>query len=72
MGGRGGDDASTVAVPEGVTGRLLTELGKHALSADELAPRAGISVREALARLTDMELLGLVRQVPGMRFKRVA
>ncbi len=59
-------------LPAGAAGRLLTALGAETLTADELGPRAGLSAAETLARLADMELRGLVSQVPGMRFRRVA
>jgi predicted Rossmann fold nucleotide-binding protein DprA/Smf involved in DNA uptake len=39
---------------------------------DEIAERAGLDLPVALALLTQMELAGLVRQLPGMRFRRAA
>ena len=66
----GGDRAR--ARVEGPAGQLLARLGDETLGVDELAERAGLGVPAALALLTDMELGGLVRQLPGMRFRRAA
>jgi DNA processing protein len=60
------------AEPSGPAGRLLERLGSETLNVDELAARAGVAVPAALALLTEMELRGWVRQLPGMRFRRAA
>ena len=73
-GGRVGDGAGggPAGVAAGPAGELLSRLGDETLDVDELARRAGLTVPAALALLTDMELGGLVRQMPGMRFRRAA
>jgi DNA processing protein len=58
--------------PLGPAGRLLERLGREALAVDQVAEKADMTVAEALAALMEMELEGLVRQLPGMRFQRVA
>jgi DNA processing protein len=60
------------ASAEGPAGELLGRLGEDTLNVDELALRAGLTVPIALALLIEMELAGLVRQLPGMRFRRAA
>ncbi|MGE0160089.1 MAG: DNA-processing protein DprA [Gemmatimonadales bacterium] len=57
---------------QGPAGRVLAQLGAHPLGVDQVATEAHLPVAEALALLTAMELEGLVRQLPGMRFERVA
>jgi DNA processing protein len=61
-----------VPAAEGQAGGLLAGLGEETLSVDELALRAGLSIPVALALLTELEIDGLVRQMPGMRFRRAA
>jgi DNA processing protein len=51
---------------------LIVGLGSDTLHVDEIAERAGLDLPVALALLTQMELAGLVRQLPGMRFRRAA
>lgn len=58
--------------PSGPPGRVLDELGDECLGIDALACRAGMLVSETLALLTELELTGWVRQLPGMRFRRAA
>lgn len=72
LGGTGERPADPEALPAGTAGRLLTALGAETLTADELGPKAGLSAAETLAWLADLELRGMVSQVPGMRFRRVA
>jgi DNA processing protein len=60
---------AAVAAP---AGRLLERLGRDVLAIDQVAERADMTVAAALAALLEMELEGLVRQLPGMRFQRVA
>jgi DNA processing protein len=60
------------ATAEGDVAGLLARLGSETLGVDELAQRARIPVPTLLALLTEMELDGLVRQLPGMRFRRAA
>jgi DNA processing protein len=59
----------TQAPPEST---LLAKLGEGPLHVDELAALAGLEVPEALARLTELELVGWVEQLPGMRFRKAA
>jgi DNA processing protein len=63
---------SRVDLPGGAAGRLLARLGADALGVDQVATAAQVPVAEALALLTELELDGLVRQLPGMRYQRVA
>ncbi|HSH74523.1 MAG TPA: DNA-processing protein DprA [Longimicrobiales bacterium] len=63
-------DEATAAPPG--AGRLLAGLGSETLGLDELASRAGVTIPTALALLAQMELRGLVKQLPGMRFRRAA
>jgi DNA processing protein len=56
----------------GPAGELLARLGEETLNVDELALCSGLAVPAALALLTELELTGLVRQLPGMRFRRAA
>jgi len=52
--------------------RVLERLGSETLAVDQVAFRVEMSVADTLAVLTEMELDGRVRQLPGMRFQRVA
>jgi DNA processing protein len=56
----------------GAAGALLARLGEETLGVDELAARAGLALPVALALLSELELGGLVRQLPGMRYRRAA
>lgn len=56
----------------GAAAALLARLGEETLGADELAARAGLALPVALALLSELELAGIVRQLPGMRFRRAA
>jgi len=69
--GQGGA-AARVEEVGGPAGALLARLGQETLNVDELAARAGLAVPAALALLTELELGGLVRQLPGMRFRSAA
>jgi DNA processing protein len=57
---------------EGAARRVLARMGCETLGVDQVATAAQVPVAEALALLTELELGGLVRQLPGMRFQRVA
>ena len=61
-------------VPEvsGPARRLLTCLGSEPLGVDQLAAASGLTPAETLGVLTEMELGGLVEQLPGMRFRKAA
>ena len=43
----------------------------EALHVDELVERSGLSSSEVLAALFDLELKGVVRQLPGKQFLKV-
>lgn len=58
---------ATVAVPVRFQ-HLWDVLSDDPLCLDDVAKRAGLSAPAALAALTDLELLGLARQLPGGRF----
>ena len=49
-----------------------TDSADDTLTADEVAARTGVPIAAALALLTELELRGLVRQMPGLRFRRAA
>jgi len=70
--GRDGPDDVGKELPDGPAGELIAGLGGETLHVDEIAERVGLPVPAALALLTEMELAGLVRQLPGMRFRRAA
>ncbi|HET9947299.1 MAG TPA: DNA-processing protein DprA [Longimicrobiales bacterium] len=58
-----------VELPPGPARELLAGLGHDTLSVDELAARAGMPAARALALLAELELGGLVKQLPGMRYR---
>ena len=72
----GGDATAQVELfAPRVTGRaarLLGCLGVDTLGIDSLAECAGLAPAEALSLLTELEIDGLVDQLPGMRFRKAA
>ncbi|MEQ1857454.1 MAG: DNA-protecting protein DprA, partial [Longimicrobiales bacterium] len=70
----GGDSPGARVTPAatGPGGRLLACLGAETLGVDQLATRLGLTPAETLGLLTEMELGGLLDQLPGMRFRRAA
>jgi len=70
--GRAGDEETTRVCPDGPSAAIIARLGDETLHVDELAMRADLPVSTALALLTEMELTGLVRQLPGLRFQAAA
>ncbi len=50
--------------------RLAKRLGAEVLSVDELAGRAGLEAAVLLGRLTELELTGAVRRLPGALYRR--
>ncbi len=70
--GVGPQTGTEVALVAGPPGRVLAGLGRETLGVDQLAAKLGLPVPETLALLTEMELGGLVCQLPGMRFRRAA
>lgn len=68
-GSRGLGPSSEASLPSGLR-PLWESLDQEPLSADALARQVGLSPGEALAGLSALELLGLARRCPGMRFCR--
>lgn len=68
----GGGERPPEARPEGPAGRVLSELADEPLDVDQLASRLSLSTPEVLTLLTQLELLGVVRRMPGMRFGAAA
>ena len=64
--------AASRHIPSGPKGRVLLALADRALDVDELAARLDLLVPAALALLTEMEMQGSVRRLPGMRFRRAS
>jgi DNA processing protein len=64
------DGAGDPELTGSVEGRVLAALHGGALTVDDLAAGTGLTVAEALAILTTLELHGEVRREPGMRFRR--
>lgn len=70
-GGAANSGAAGGATPEmsdGPDRGLPTLLGREPRHVDELAAAAGVPPGRALATLLELELQGLARQLPGMRF----
>jgi DNA processing protein len=53
---------------QGPAGSVVSALADEPLSVDQLGARLGLSTPEVLALLTELELMGVVRRMPGMRF----
>jgi DNA processing protein len=68
----GGGVRSVDPRPEGPAGRLLSELAGEPLNVDQLASRLSLSTPEVLTMLTQLEIAGVVRRLPGMRFGAAA
>jgi DNA processing protein len=68
----GGSEVRPVALPEGPAARVLVELGGGSLDVDQLSARLKLPTSETLALLTQLELVGAVRRMPGMRFSAAA
>jgi predicted Rossmann fold nucleotide-binding protein DprA/Smf involved in DNA uptake len=47
-------------------------LGAETLTVDQLATKLSLTTAETLGLLTEMEVAGLVDQLPGMRFRKAA
>jgi DNA processing protein len=67
-----GEDVSPPRRPEGKEGRVLTALEAMPLNVDELTERLEMPAAEVLTLLTRLELAGVVRRMPGMRFGAAA
>jgi DNA processing protein len=65
-----GDDAARPAGLSGVGLALWQALEGQPRHADELAAELGVEPRHGLASLLALEVQGLARQLPGMRFAR--
>lgn len=57
--------ANALPVPEGTQKRITELLGDGALHADLIAQRLEIGADELLAELTELEIMGAVRSLPG-------
>jgi DNA processing protein len=57
---------------EGPANRILGCLGAETLGVDQLASRLALTPAQTMGLLTELELAGLVDQLPGMRFRRAA
>ena len=68
----GGGERPPEARREGPTGRVLAELRGEPLNVDQLACRLNLSTPEILTLLTQLEVAGVVRRLPGMRFGAAA
>jgi DNA processing protein len=64
----GGDARPPAVGPEGSAGRVLAALAEEPLDVDQLAGRLDLAAPQVLAALTELELLGLTRRLPGTRF----
>jgi len=64
----GGSARPSPIGPEGTAGRVLSALAEEPLDVDELSVRLGLALPQVLAALTELELLGLTRRLPGLRF----
>jgi DNA processing protein len=64
----GGSERPAAPRPDGPAGEVLSELAGEPLNVDQLASRLSLSAQEVMALLTDLELRGVVRRMPGMRF----
>jgi len=66
VGGRAHPPAAGGA--DGSAGRVLAALAEEPLDIDQLSARLGLAAPQVLAALTELELLGLTRRLPGTRF----
>ncbi|MBL8472022.1 MAG: DNA-processing protein DprA [Rhodocyclaceae bacterium] len=64
-------DAAPDAPVASADDSLLAALGHGPVGMDELAGRSGLPAAQLLARLTELEMAGLVEQLPGGRLQRV-
>lgn len=67
-----GRERPPVSTPDGLGGQVLAALIDAPLDAGELARRMGLPVADVLGLLTELELRGAVRRMPGMRFSAAA
>jgi DNA processing protein len=67
-----GEDPCVVDRPGGPGGRVVEALEAGPLSVDELTRRLGLPAAEILGLLTELELRGAVRRMPGMHFAAAA
>ncbi|MBL8481402.1 MAG: DNA-protecting protein DprA [Rhodocyclaceae bacterium] len=63
--------ASTPDADDAPQDELLAALGHGPVGMDELAGRSALPADQLLARLTELELDGLVEQLPGGRYQRI-
>jgi len=67
-----GTRTAVPARPEGPEGRVMAALSAEPLGVDELTTRLALTPSETLRLLTELELRGMVRRLPGMRFGAAA
>jgi DNA processing protein len=68
--GRATADSPVATMPVVPEDPILALLDAEPRHADEIAERCGIPIHEAVSRLLCLEIEGLARQVPGLRFAR--
>ena len=60
-----------IATTSGVQGAVLNRLDAQPCSFDGLSKGLGLAAPEVLAALTELELAGRIRRLPGMQFSRI-
>lgn len=68
----GGGEPRPATEVDGPAERILAALAEEPLDVDQLASRLGLAAPQVLAALTELELLGMTRRLPGMRFGTAA
>jgi predicted Rossmann fold nucleotide-binding protein DprA/Smf involved in DNA uptake len=68
--GRATGDCPAATIPVVPRDPILALLDAEPRHADEIADLCGIPIHEAVSRLLRLEIEGLARQVPGLRFAR--
>ena len=63
-----GDVSAVVAPPGGAVGMILRDLEAGPLPVDDVIHRTGLSPQQVCQVLLEMELQGLLRQLPGKRY----
>jgi DNA processing protein len=61
-------DRAPEAAAHGPAGTILSALAEEPLDVDQLTSRLGLTAAEVLSALTELELMGLARRMPGMRY----
>ena len=63
-------DRTVIPAPDGDAARLLDHLGYDPCGVDELCARSGLRADAVAAALLQLELDGLVENLPGGRYQR--